>query len=345
MNIRKSAIALVLILIVCGGAYSGYWLYARQVASDIIADWTEARRVEGYQIAYDPPELNGYPFLIRAVLQKPRLRRNAFEWRAEQLGIEFQPWNFQRIRMDVEGRQWLTLSDDQRTIILNPKEAALVARFSDTGRIAKATLLLRDLEISQAENTDLSRVAEIWLEAVAAQEPPKRHIDRNFTLSLSAAEIVLPEAANGPLGRDVSKLRADLQLNGALTDGAFEEALETWRQSGGTLDVDWFHLAWGELDLRAKGTVALDAEARPLGAFSTDIRGHSQALDALVDRALLERKTATLAKVALSLLAKTPPEGGAPVLTVPVTAQDGRLYAGPIKILDLAPIRFQAQRR
>lgn len=340
MNFRKSAIAIALFLIVCISAYTGYWFYARELASSIINDWAIQQRAEGYEVTYSAPVFSGYPLLIRAVLDQPRVKRNDFAWRGERLSIESQPWNFRRLRVDIQGKQWVKLAHDPEPFILTPGKAAVVAKLSSNGSIAEASVLFRDLSISQADNAALSQISELWLEATAPKEAPQEHTDNKLSVSLSAVDITLPETAAGPLGRDVSKLRADIKLNGAIPNAAIGEALEIWRRSGGTLDVDWFHVIWGTFDLRAKGTVALDAQARPLGAFSTDVRGHSQALDALVSHAVLEQKTATLAKLGLSLLTKTPPEGGAPVLTVPVTAQDGHLYAGPIKIFELPPLRF-----
>ena len=339
---RRSAF--VIGLVAMAAAYTGYWFYARTVALQAIENWTEHRRAEGYTVTYEGPETSGYPLLVRAVLNNPHLQRDAFAWRGERLQIELQPWNFRRIRIDLDGKQWITPKNGADKLTLVPAEAAVVATLSDTGRLADAALLMRDVTLSDPAGTSLLQAAEIWLEATAPAVPPASHEDASMALSLSAADILLPQQVGGPLGRTLSKLRADLQVRGNVPGGAMAETLEVWRRSGGTVDVDWLQVNWGEFDLRAKGTIALDAEARPLGAFSTDIRGHNHALDALVAHAVLEPGAATMAKIGLALLTKSPPEGGPPVLTLPVTAQDGHLYAGPLKILDLDPIRLPASR-
>lgn len=343
MIFRKSVIAITLIAIL--GGYTGYWFYARNVAVQVIDNWAEQRRAEGYAVHYAPPEVTGFPLLVRARLDTPLLQRDGFEWRGERMTIEFRPWNFRKIRIDLEGKQLLILEKGAEQLTLEPAEAAIVATLSEMGRLTDAALLVRDIQVSNPTGASQLQAAEIWLEAKAPETPPASHSDESLKLSLSAADIVLPETIDGPLGRTLSKLRADLRIRGTAPGGSYAEAVEAWRRSGGTLDVDWFQVNWGELDLRAKGTVALDEESRPLGAFSTDIRGHNHAVDALVAHGVLELGTATMTKIGLALLAKSPPEGGPPVLTLPVTAQDGHLYAGPLKILDLDPIRLPATQK
>ncbi len=341
MTYRK-AIVMPLLLVIAATAYTGYWFYARATAAEMINDWVTQRRDEGYDIAFDAIEFGGFPLLIHADLNQPRLRRGEFSWQGERLSIEFRPWNFRRIRADFKGKQLISLTGGRPPIALASKEAAIVARLSSNGRLADADLLLRDLELSNSDGKLEARVAEIWVQAKVPETTPAKHTDKNLSLSASAAEIVLSELVADSLGREISKFRADIQLKGPLPRGAIKDALDVWRRNGGTLDIDWFHMVWGPADLRAKGTAALDAQSRPLGAFTADVRGYNHVLEALVARSVLERKTVTLAKIGLSLLAKSPPEGGEPVLTIPVTAQDGHLYAGPVKILDLAPIRLPA---
>ena len=45
--------------------------------------------------------------------------------------------------------------------------------------------------------------------------------------------------------------------------------------------------------------------------------------------------------VVLGLLARTPKEGGPPRITAPLTAQDGALYLGPVKIMRLPRITWR----
>ena len=101
--------------------------------------------------------------------------------------------------------------------------------------------------------------------------------------------------------------------------------------------------AWGSALGRKIKT--LRADIKVLGALSADIRGHDAALEALRAASMMSDMTASMAKIGLALLARTPAEGGAPVLSLPVTAQGGALYLGPVKLLNLPKIPFLVRSR
>src|SRR3546814_11802892 len=79
---------------------------------------------------------------------------------------------------------------------------------------------------------------------------------------------------------------------GALPPGPPSQAIEAWRQNGGTVEIPWLNLVWGPLDLRAKGTATLDGRMRPLGALTADIRGYRETLTAFASAGLVPPDTA-----------------------------------------------------
>ena len=161
---------------------------------------------------------------------------------------------------------------------------------------------------------------------------------------MSTPRTLTSEHPTPPLN-EIDVLRGDFRLLGVVRDGTVEQVVEHWRRDGGTVEVPWLRAVWNRVDLRAQGSIALDEDWRPMGAFSADISGYAAAMDALVETAVLEPKEAAMATIGLALLAKRPPEGGEPVLTVPVTAQSGELYVGPLRIADLPRIRFSVPPR
>ena len=114
-------------------------------------------------------------------------------------------------------------------------------------------------------------------------------------------------------------------------------ALAQWRDAGGVVEVRALSLAWGSLSLKGDGTLTVDQRMRPMGAFTMRVTGYDALIEALVAADAIRARNASLTLTILNLLAKRD-DKGARVLTVPVTAQNGKLLLGPAKVLDLAPI-------
>ena len=157
-------------------------------------------------------------------------------------------------------------------------------------------------------------------------------------LSLRLDGVTLPQAQPGPLGPHVQWLTAEAVLDGSVRPDGPAKALAAWRDEGGAVEIRRLELAWGPLLLSGNATLALDGNMQPEGAGTANIRGYGETIDALVAQGLMKPQAGTLTKAALGLMAKTPADGGAKVLTVPLSIQNRVLYAGPIGLLKLPTI-------
>src|SRR5260221_522214 len=129
-------------------------------------------------------------------------------------------------------------------------------------------------------------------------------------------------------------------VKGAVPPGQLRQALATWRDDGGTIELEEGALRWGSLAASANGTLALDAALQPIGALTATIENHNAVIDAAVAGGTLRADDANLAKVLLGLMAK-PGADGKKRLTLPVTLQNRRLYLGPAQIAVLPAITWE----
>ena len=83
-----------------------------------------------------------------------------------------------------------------------------------------------------------------------------------------------------------------------------------------------------------------DERLRPLGAVSAEIRGYGETLTALESAQMVPPRAAAGSRLALDLLSRPDGGGGRRVVTVPVSAQNGALYLGPVRMVRLEPIPF-----
>jgi hypothetical protein len=85
------------------------------------------------------------------------------------------------------------------------------------------------------------------------------------------------------------------------------------------------------LAIRGSGTLALDAELQPEGAFSGAVQGYDELLAALAGGGQIRPNDVGLARLALGFLAKPGP-GGKPEIATSFTIQNGEMRLGPAKL-------------
>ncbi|MEQ9449282.1 MAG: DUF2125 domain-containing protein, partial [Rhodospirillaceae bacterium] len=130
------------------------------------------------------------------------------------------------------------------------------------------------------------------------------------------------------------------EMRPALNSVPSRATLEAWQADAGTLEVDALNLEWAPLSLMASGTMALDGSLQPVGAFNARFQGFFHALDALAEQGVVRSRDASMARVVLGLLTRTPPHGGPPELSLPMTLQDGKLFAGPVELMSVPTLRW-----
>jgi hypothetical protein len=165
---------------------------------------------------------------------------------------------------------------------------------------------------------------------------PARGAPESMSLSADAEGIVLPPDFAASLGRAVARLSATLRI-ARPPNGPLAGAITRWRNDGGTLDVDAVRVRWGELDVTGEGTLALDSEMRPLGAFTATVSGVDAAIDALREAGQLSAVEAVAVAIGLRLVAKEGARGPGSI-ALPITLQDGRLYLDRFAVARLRPL-------
>jgi hypothetical protein len=160
-------------------------------------------------------------------------------------------------------------------------------------------------------------------------------------IDIAITQATLPDILPQPLARTLQNLTLSVDVTGTIPSGAaLPEALEAWRVDGGTLEVRELAADWPPISASGSGTIALDKNLQPEGAFTTTFRGFLEVIDMLVAAGRMDNAEASLARGALVLLATTPHEGAAPELKVNVTVQDRKVYAGPVTLMDMPRVAW-----
>ncbi len=322
---------------IVGAAYSGYWFFAA-AKTERLVEGLATGEFPGYRIAHSGISTDGFPFAIRLHVKEPEIttnnRRVRWGWNAAIL--ELQPWNLRRYRLAAFGphRVDLGFPKESRQFAIDSEHAVVVAELNADSSLSRAEINLRGVRITDSGTRQETAVAGLELRLSVADELPDRHTSPSLEMSFSATAVALPNLDARPLGNEIKGLRAGFKLLGSI-ERFDQAAVDAWRREGGTLELQWFQANWGALDLRAVGTATLDDQLRPLAALTADIRGFAEALDALASMGLVSNVAAATGHAAFSLIAKPSSNGAPAVLTVPLTAQDGGLFLGPLRLTRL----------
>ncbi len=334
-TLRRAALALAALVAALFAAYAAYWHIAAQKLRDGLDPWAEAQRAQGLDAAWDQVEISGFPGAFRFHFVKASFsarRPLPARFSAPDLVVWAAPWN---------PRHWQFAAADGAQL-----DTAEFATFAARRVEGSATLggpnAVLDATASDITGSGLAQQATIAT-ALAHIEipphPPASHQETALIASLQVSDVTLPTSIPS-LGDRMSELSFSAQLKGALPPGPLPAALVQWRDAGGTVELQSLRLHWGALLVDANGTIALDGDLQPEGAFSAVVTGQDAIVDLAVKGGALRAENGSIAKGILALLAKPGPNGEK-AITVPLSVQQRRLFLGPAAVAELPRIGWE----
>lgn len=329
---------LLALLLLVATALTAFWFWAAGELESALARWRADQEARGYVIAYRPPEISGFPLKLAAALQRPSVAApEGWRWQGPALASEARLWSPLTVDFAAPGAHSLVVlaGEAPRRYDIEAAHADGEARFDRAGRLIAGRLDFGNLAIATPEDERVS-VATLSAEIEEPRVESGRLPATPFALALS--DLALPEQRRAILGNEVQRLELSAILNGALPAAPAREMLARWRDAGGTLEIRALELDYGTLKLRGEGTLTLDKQFRPLGAFTTRIGGLTATITRLSQAGAIERGVAIGLALALAALPSTPDSDGTPLVALPITCQDGWLFLGPARLFPLAPV-------
>lgn len=338
--IAAAALALLVIL------YVGYWFFMAQALRDGVMAWAEARGAEGYHVAYGGVAVSGFPLRFRITVTAPALGAPQGDppwlWRAEGAVAELRPWRPGRAVFTVQGEQKVDVDAGALPLSYTSTEGVVGGEvvFAD-GRLAEARLEIDGLTLV---GEDVAWNVVVKKATVKTRRNPARASDYRLSAAdfrIEAADITLPKALFLPMGDKVARVHLVASVMGAVGPEPWPRWLPQWRDDGGTVEVSTLDLSYGPLSVLANGTLALDGDLQPIGAFTAKVQGFFETLDIVRDNGLVRDRDAVTAKLVLGVMARRPEGGGPPTVSLAITVQDHKVYAGPVPLATLPAIRWE----
>jgi len=330
---RSTRLGLVTLaaLLVIAGAYSAFWLVvASRIEGNVVA-WAQSARADKTDVSWEAIRVTGFPIAFRVNLTSAVLRDDAVtpspELRIPVLSGTARPWDLAVWQLAAPlGFEGDLGAGRRATAKFTAQSADGVVSIESEGGW-KLRLTLQDATVEAGARV---MVSSAQATITAPPKPSGRHTEPVTVLAVEASQIKLP-AAVGPLGEVVDELAFGATVKGTIPNGKVADAVAAWRDAGGTIDLDDLRLKWGALGATATGTITLDQELQPIGGFSGAVQGYDQILATLVQAGQMRATDAGLARIALTMLAKTGPDGK-PEIRTAFTIQNGQMFLGPAKL-------------
>ena len=335
---------LVGVVIAVVAAWTGAWFYiADQVRDEIEA--VAGQNTPSGAVRYRGLEIGGYPFRIQVELTGPRIdlsgTEGGFRWATDKIGAVRHLWQPRHVLLDLTGQHQFEWSQDgaARAVTLDNGEAMASIETGAGGRLDRLSVDIKAPSLRGDGGTAfIGKRLQVHARLTPDADDSVDLALRGDGLELGAG--VLPPELMG-MARNISLLDIRTTVTGLPQDARaatpIASWLTTWRMGGGTVEVRQFRLLWGDMEINATGSLALDDRMRPIGALTAKIRGHEQLLDIAVRSGAMSKNGRIAAGAVLGLLAAA----GGGVLSVPVRMQDGQLFLGPAAIAELAPLALR----
>jgi hypothetical protein len=343
---RRKLLIFLAILAAGAALYGAGWAFMNHRVKSQVAAWADGLRAQGWRVDYAAVGIEGFPFDIHARVDRPVAtapQKAQPTLSAPVLFARFSPWEPRRIRLETPEAahvDWRGAAPGRVTFT----HATAIATAGPRGRIMAAEIVLDGAAIAMPAGASPALVTRITATAKGggrpdAATPSHRRLALAVTAELQG--LTLPDGVKPALGRTITRVALAAQVLGEPPPAPGAAAMAAWRDGGGTLELSRFTVGWGPLTADGSGTVALDRGMQPEGALTARIAGFDKTLETLVDAGIVKARHGVLLGYALNALAKTPKDGGPPVIEAPVTMQNGRLFIGPVALLPLPRIEWK----
>ncbi len=270
----KSLVIFVLVLTI---AYSGYWYYLAYYAESYLSDRLDELESSGAELEYKSFKVSGFPYRLILELKDAEITLVndlvRFEVTSPRMEIFVQPWNFSHLIASAD--------ISKMRIILNRTG---YSRFSvETGPIRASLRKTSDGGTRLSfEGTSAAFARERGL-----ANPPFDYV--SVHLRIHGNDTAIANAENRLFAPEIADISfmARREVSGFESDSLLLSALEfqitirghqmpepqadsfaSWRDGGGTFEVNRVMLAWASDALIGTGSLALDETLRPLGALN-----------------------------------------------------------------------------
>ncbi len=333
--VRTGIIFLILITV-----YVACWIATAVVLNRHANQWMSAQRQSGLDIQYGEPIFSGFPAKVSITYPNLSLAattsQTAWTWKTRAITLSTLPLFMNEMSFNLTGAHTISIADAPSLILnVDTGSAMLGIRTTRDGRVTFADLSVENARLIWPVEDALVLALNSGKISIS-QETSSDH----SVLTLNLRDIRLPIQTPLPLKSNIRGTRLVAEVSNLDIKPTVIETVREWQKNGNVLEIREFAIDWPPFSIAGSGTAALDEELQPTGTFGARIQGFFELLDILKADGVVKSQDASMAKIVLGLLSRTPPAGGPPELSVSITIEDQTVYAGPARLMDFPSINW-----
>ncbi|MDQ7247245.1 DUF2125 domain-containing protein [Dongia sedimenti] len=340
MKARTRIIAAIAAGLVLLGGYAGYWFTVAAQLEKGVDDWVALQRQAGMTVDFERTSVSGFPFDFRTTFGRPHMAGTiggqAFDWHGPDVEAKLSPLDLHAMTFSGPGHHVIDLG--QGPAVVDVADLSARVRLDGFGQLSSLAVKFSGAQAALPDGRSLAAASgEASLDAAAT--PPKSEADPLLQFSATAKDLRLPEGTVLLTADPLGEVALAGTVKGPMPMAPLRQALASWRDAGGTIEVTDFALAQATLSVAGSATVALDETLQPIVAANLKARGLSQTIDLLASQRRLHPEDALKMKLFVKGAERDAP-GGYKEVATGLTIQGGYLFWGPFKIARVPPIRW-----
>ena len=345
MNTQIQSKVLVFLIAAIFFYFGGWFIASQWIKTEIETFLTDTLAKNGQiKIHYEALERGGFPFSLDWHLVNPKVEVNVLSHtlslNTNKTTLSLYPFFKKSVTVKNQTTEWrLSNNRNNRTFKNITEDSRLYLSKNHEGTIA-AEYSASELNIHELVSTNKrqhwNNIASGKHFSALLQFPnaKKRRLKtRQHSISFKINNVSI-------VNKNIIWLNKLDQILGLINlrgdPGTFTiEDLTTWRDNGGTIDAEKVQFDSAPYKLIFKGTLALDAGLKPIGAGTIDFSGLASFLKDQQKAGRITKSEADFLRLAIRVLSKSNNQHAQSMTRIPITAQEGKLKVGLFSLFDL----------
>ena len=322
------------------------WLIASQWIKSEVETFLTDTLVKNGKIAihYEALERGGFPFSLDWHLINPKVEVNfashTVSFNTNKTTLSIHPFFKKSVIVQNQKTEWRLLnnrdnqnfkniSENSRLHLSKNYDGSITVEYS-----ANNSNIHRFVSTNKRKQWNHFALGKHFSALISLPNKEKRRERiHHYSISFKINDILMTnESVIWP--KDLDEITGSLELKGDPGTFALEDLI-AWRDNGGTIDIERIQFERAPSKLIVKGTLALDADLKPIGAGTIDFAGLATFLNEQQQAGRITKSEASFLRLAILVLSQTTNQQEKSVIRIPITAQNGKLKIGSFSLFDL----------